>query len=200
MQLALPATASVVFDGQSLNVLPGGVNSYPYKVMALVNDISGPHVIFSVPGVGGQSWTNLAQSQSRTIPHAFDAATHNVWVGVGGTGDIRIDNNTGAELYADTAGYAQDMTAAGYTYIIGTTTTPAESMTAPQLANLADGNALIIADALGAFDAVVDLGGTPGLDDPLSIYYADGVHWSNEGSTLAAETMLPAILTALELA
>lgn len=123
---------------------------------------------------------------------------------VGGFSDVWLENNAGTVVYADMGRYADAKRALGYTYVIGTTITPASDsvwFAQAQKDKWTDANVLILADANSKFDTVIDLAGTPGLDDPDDLtYYADGLHWTAAGAELAADTVYPIILDTLGLA
>src|SRR4051812_6285661 len=102
MSTAFQGSASkyrVVFEGQSLNILPGGVGgtgNFAVQVMA-----SFPTVPTNNPSVGSTAWDTLLYSASqRTFPY-FLKAEYAIMVMNGGTSDISTQNNTGAQLYAD---------------------------------------------------------------------------------------------------
>lgn len=199
----------VVFDGQSLNVVPPGVDGYPAKVMA---GRSSAYVPAALSAVGASSWTTLAQSRALRInPHA-DAAPNTVLVMMGGTFDVVFEADTGAQLYADHKTYAEAAKAAGFDKVVVLTITPTTDMGVNQNNRRRAGNDLLIGNADAVFDAVVDVACDSTLSDPgapqdgttfygsgllsdpsNTTYYSDGVHFTNTGAQACADDVAPAL-------
>jgi hypothetical protein len=181
--------AVVVFDGQSLNRIP--VPDYPALAMAGIRGARAENI-----AVNGESWTVLAKDvQTRRDPLADGYA---VLVMVGGTSDV-TSGDDGPTMYGDMASYAESARDAGFDYIIAATIQPSTGATPAEDAARAEANRLLLADAEDAFDEVVDLAGTPGLDDPRGPAYYDGIgHPSPRGAQLMADAIRPAIKQALE--
>jgi hypothetical protein len=181
----------VVFDGQSLNVIPpyeGNILgwSYPWYLMR------GRGIPASVVAVSGQSWTTLFTTiESRLYP-VLNRADVTVLIMCGGTSDI-ASGDSGAQLYADHRQYADAARTEGATYVIATTLVGNTGNDAGEEAARAAFNALLLADAGNSFDAVVDLDATALTDWTDGDYYFDGVHWYDPGAVLAANTVAPAL-------
>ena len=181
--------AIVVFDGQSLNRVP--VPDFPALVMKDFEGVDAENV-----AVNGYSWTLLAESAAkRRDPYAKGFA---VLVMVGGTSDVAAGDD-GPTIYADMRSYAESAREAGFDRVIAGTLQPAAGESAEQTAAREAANELILDDPDDAFDEVVDLAGTPGLDDPTGPSYYDPIgHPSPEGAARMAEVMKPAVAAALE--
>lgn len=192
----------VVFDGQSLNLPDNG--NYPAKVMA-----NYPGVAWVNVAIGGASWTELYNGTGDAVGQPASTRTY-VWgdrnfaipilVMCGGTADYNLfgDNDTAAQCYADQCQYADDARTAGFTYVTSSTTTPASYITGTQETRRLAGNVLLIADASNKFDGVAQHAEHVDLDDSsVTTYYADGVHWTDAGGTVAAgitKTVLDTII------
>ena len=187
---AKPAPWIVVFDGQSLNLVPGALTTYCYKVM------SGRGVPWritaksGIPWIGNPTpWSDLSDdAATRTHPLA-KAATQSVLVMCGGQSDLWADD-TAATLYADGVTYANAARAAGFDWIIGTTITANSVNTAGQNTERQAHNVLLLADASNAFDDVVDLAANANLED-YNTYTSDGVHWTGAATTIVASLLDP---------
>jgi hypothetical protein len=179
----------VVFDGQSLNLVPSP--SYPTLAMQGLGGVD-----FEIIAVNGASWTLLSEDvEDRRDPLGDDG--YSVLVMVGGTSDV-VGGDDGPTIYADMRDYAASARAAGYDRIIAATIQPAWGEDAVSDGNRLEANRLLLEDADGAFDEVVDLAGTPGLSDAECASYCDGYgHPSPKGAALMAEVMRPAIERAL---
>jgi hypothetical protein len=187
------APNAVIFDGQSLNLLPGGyrgATSYPGQTMA---SFSSSVAAWDVTAVGSASWTALGQepiaASHRLFPYA-DMAPFTVLVMCGGTRDI-LEHDSGATVYADMESYADAARAAGFDYVIGTTITDSAIFGAAMDAARADANTAILADAGDAFDAVVDFGGNASLN--ANILANDGTHPDEAGAGIMAGLMATAL-------
>lgn len=200
----------MVFDGQSLvNVPPWEGDeafgifgwSWPRLAMALqAQTVPG----YDQPAVGGTSLTTLASSfPTRARPWITPASFEpTIYVLCGGTQDV-LDGDTGAQIYADAGALADLARAAGAVYVVCTTTHPATGFTAGQNTQRLAGNALILADASGKFNATINFE-QPGLDNPADPRsYFDGTHiygsleerrfGTGRGAELAAPTIAAAI-------
>ncbi|MGQ0832564.1 MAG: hypothetical protein ACT4OV_12895 [Microthrixaceae bacterium] len=179
----------LVFDGQSLNNLPEPPESFPSLVMAALR----------TPGrsvaVSTLSWTNLALTADRRLFPQAALAERTILVMQGGQADLAGEHDSGRELYDQEVAYAEAARSAGFDIIVGTTIPPARllfSGTAHTERVIA--NELLLADPLGAFDAVVDLAGDPRLADPKGpAFAADGVHFSATGARVAADLIGPVV-------
>lgn len=184
-----------VFDGQSLNNIAAGPElitptaTYPFRAMASRG------LAWSNVAVDGESWTVLAATAAtRLWPLLTGPETSSVLIMCGGTADLNLESDSAATVYANMADYADAAKTAGADLVIGTTITPATPLTGPKETARTGANALLLADARGSFDHVVDFAGTTGLDDHTSQFYAfDGIHLSWLGAQLAADTMAPTL-------
>jgi len=181
--------ALVVFDGQSLNRVP--VPDYPALAMAGIRGAEAENV-----AVNGAAWNQLSEDvRTRRDPHAEEGFA--ILVLVGGTSDV-ASGDDGPTIYGDMAAYATSAREAGFDQIIAATIQPATNTTPEEDAARSEANRLLLADDLGAFDEVVDLAGTPGLDDASGPAYFDGVHPTQQGAQLMADAIRPAIKDALD--
>lgn len=191
------APYSMVFDGQSLNLIPGAA-TYPSQMMDGF-EIDGAPPSWSNVAEGGASWTVLGSggvgvvpAAQRLFPHLHQGLT-TFLILCGGTSDV-LENDSGAQIYADMETYVNAAKAvnAGLV-VVAQTITPCTIFTGPQNTALANANTAILADANGVFDATVNVALDP-LDDAAdTTYYADGTHWTAAGAAIAAERTLTAV-------
>jgi len=182
-----------VCDGQSHNVVPSAPDSYPVRMCADLGFVSP-----IVPAVAGAPWLLLgtAERMARKVTPYAHAGLATFYIMEGGQGDLDslFGAATGATTYARMVAMADTAAGAGYTYLIGCTVPPSTSLTSGEETERLAYNALIIANGDDTFDSIVDLANTPGLDDNLDTdYYSDGIHWTNLGAQLAADTIGPAV-------
>lgn len=146
--------------------------------------------------VDGRSLTWLADNWSGRADVYITPAEPTIYVLCGGYSDYG-SGDSGAQVYAD-AGHLADLArAAGAAWVICTTTLPSVNITGPAETERQAGNALILADAAGHFDATVDFE-VPGLDDPTdTASYIDGTHLYAAGSRLAAAVATPVLDAAI---
>lgn len=133
---------------------------------------------YTQPAVGGTSMTTLAGNfETRCAQWIAPASLEpTIYVLCGGHTDYQVEHNTGAQVYSDAGDLADLARAAGAVYVICTTTLPSIAITGTDETERQAGNALILADAGGQFDATIDFE-VDGLDDPLDVgAYFDGVH------------------------
>jgi hypothetical protein len=208
-QFRIP-TWCIVFDGQSLNLTPLGdsANTYPYLVM------TGRTSAFVKPEltcISATSWTKLTLTAAfRSFPHADDGASTLLSM-LGGTSDVK-EGDSAATIYAEMKDYAVAARAAGFDKILACTITPSTSFTAGENVERKAVNNLLIGNADGAWEAVVDLAsdsslsdpgappsgttwyGTGNLSDPdNTTYYPSGPDWSAAAAADAAVSIGPAI-------
>jgi hypothetical protein len=178
----------VVFDGQSLNNVPKP--DFPALAMAGL-DADGVNV-----AVNGRAWEQLAvDAGTRRDPYAKRG--YAILVLVGGTSNV-TGGEDGPTIHERMASYADSAREAGFRYVIATTIQPSTGESEAQNAAREEANQLILDDD-DAFDEVVDLAGTPGLDDPAGPSYVDAIgHPSEEGARRMADAVRPAIERALE--
>lgn len=194
------ADYGVVFDGQSLNGNPFGENTYPITVMSTRNGVAA----VDRPWIGGYAWNQLyAGAPSGSFPFTercapyCKIAPYVVYIQLGGTTSYAL-GVSGASVYASEGDCAAAARAAGADYVIGTTTTPSTQITGGNETKRLAGNALVLADASGYFDAVVDLAGHADLDDSSDTnFYVDGTHLAPGGITLVASLIGTALDAAL---
>src|SRR5262245_27715706 len=114
--------ARVVFDGQSLNVVPGPVTTFPYRTMRYFPTV--PYRLADIV-VPGTSWTVLTASVAQRTDRWATSAPFTILNMCGGTSDIWTpENNDGPTVYADMVTYANGRRALGYDYIIAETIAP----------------------------------------------------------------------------
>lgn len=183
----------VVFDGQSLLLLPGGGVTLPAVLMA-----SFPGVKRNNRAVGSTSWTALAADVAQRRNPYLKIGVRTVLYLLGGQSDLATELDSGATVAADQAAYATSARAVkSGLYVIGTTIPPSTAYTAPMETARLAANTAILAGAGTTYDAVVDLANTAGLTDPAGSGYSDGLHFSALGCDLAAAASVPAMTTAL---
>lgn len=185
----------VIFDGQSRNLYPAYPDNYPWHLM------SGRGVPHATVAVDGTSWTNLATTQGTRLFNHFPLAAQNVLVLMGGESDIGGgEQDTAAECYADIKAYADAARVEDPSIIIvgctllgdgGLIFSPGEDLIRQEY------NALVLADAGGAFDYTVDLDVEPLTYATNPEKYADTVHFNTLGATTCAEIMAPTMDTIL---
>lgn len=175
----------VVFDGQSLNIMPVG-NTYPALTMA------GRGQPWSVVGIAATSFTQLATTAASRVHPLAKPYAESTLVLCGGTSDLSTEGDSAATVLSDMVAYAAAARTAGFTRVIALTITPSTGFSAGANTQRLTANALILASA--AFDEVVDVAGHPSLDDATDVaYYSDGTHWTTAGATIAAG-MVAAVL------
>lgn len=191
--------ARVVFDGQSLNVVPGPVTTFPYRTMRYYPNV--PYSLNDV-AVSGTSWTVLNANAPQRVDPLASLAPFTILNMCGGTSDLWAPElNDGPTVYADMVAYANARRTAGFDYVIAVTIAPSTTFDATQESNRVSANSLIMADASNAFDAQVDFAGIPQLTDPNNTtYYFDGTHYTGPATILCAAALAPAMGTALKLA
>lgn len=169
----------LVFDGQSLNLMPVG-NTYPALLMV------GRVGAWAAVAISAASWTTLATTRTARLGQLGRACTPSVLVMCGGTTDL-TDGDSGATVCADMESYATAARALGFDYVVACTITPSIGFTGPQETQRLAANVAIRASA--GFDAVADLVADSRLATITGTYYADGIHWTAAGAAAAAETV-----------
>lgn len=179
-----------VFAGQSLNNQPLG-NAYPDQLMARY-----PGIQWVSIGLAGVAWLQLVDADK--APGRLDrwASLADVVIlfQCGGTTDYNFAQ-TGAQVYSYEQAHAATARAKGYDWVIGSTTNPTTTHDATESTQRQAGNALVLADAAGAFTEKVDFAqGDPRLTDPANTtYYVDGTHPTAAGATIMADLAQPAL-------
>jgi hypothetical protein len=195
-RLRAPAPVRVVFDGQSFLNWPAAPDNVPSVLM------HGNGVPWHNVAVDGQGWGVLATTQAaRLFPQARPSPLLDVLVMVGGWSDIVYDGETGEATHAFAVAYADAARAAGFDQVI-CATIPASGPnilglgipTSTDYERIDAYNALVMADADGDFDAVVDLAVAP-LDDATNATYflGDKLHFRAAGAAAAAELIRPVL-------
>lgn len=185
------APTGVVFDGQSLPVLPAAPNNFPTVAMA------------SFPGVG---WKNVSQAGAdvaaltvsvgrRRVAEKANMALSVVFVLCEGTSDCANNNHTGLQMYDEQVVYANARRAEGYNIIVGCTLVRSEAlMSAADNTERLDFNTRLLADASGAFDDVADFAVNATLADYTNnANYPDDIHFSVSAASVAGGIMVPVL-------
>lgn len=194
-----PAETRAVFDGQSLCVWPpvefsaDGRGPFPNRMM------HGRAIPWVTVALGDHAWGDPGSTdpmalfstiETRLFPQIRQDGYDYLML-MGGSADIYRDHKTGAEVFARVVAYAEAARDAGFDQIWAATIPPYGGALNPSPADLtaiADHNALMVANADGHFDIVMDVHQPP-LDDPTdrTYYEADEVHWVAAGAQAAAE-------------
>ena len=188
----------IVGDGQSHSNIPMGF-AIPNVVST---DLGYP---LSSVGVGGSSWSTLLTTVHTRLGPVLsdDASSTAVLLMIGGSQDI-VEGDTAATVYADAVAYAAAARslATGPLYIVAATIPPVgpnvlsnNHFTEAEEAVRVAANALMLADASGAFDAAVDIGIAP-YDDPTDPTYfqVDQTHLTELGAQgIAQGIVIPAV-------
>lgn len=186
----------IVFDGQSLNLVPSATTSFPFKTMA--TGIT--HTHWHVAAVSGTTWLERTPRASvlvdklwLTVPTSGVATLYDT----GGTKNI-ANNMNAADTFAQAAAYWAARRSAGYGLIVASTLSPTSGFNAGQLSEMADFNDLLRAAVGTEIDALADLDTIPELVLPFpnTTYYPDGVHYSDAATTLIAPVTRAAYLAA----
>lgn len=192
-----PAAVSCV--GQSFLLIPGDLNhGYVIETRARL-PANVPIVNY---GIGGMSWNELLAIEPGRSFAAGKASANTSLVMIGGTRNIVL-GQTGAQFYAANKAMADGARAAGYDYVIGTTTPAYAGISGTEETNRLAGNALLIANGDAAFSYVVDIGGDALIQ--ADILAGDGIHWtggvngSQRGALLIWQQAIQPILTSLGL-
>lgn len=171
------APLAFTFAGQSLwTNAPAGEDDPEVQLI----DTYHPTAVRYSLCVGGLAWLQLI-AMTREMAQSAKAALATFLMMNGGTTDYVV-GRTGAQCYADQVTYAEAWRSAGGGYVIGSTTTPSTEITGGNETRRQDGNALVLADASQAFDAVADVASLPILLDPSGAGYDDGTHLSQAGT------------------
>jgi hypothetical protein len=192
----------VVFDGQSMNVLPAYPDNYPAQLML------GRGISYRNVAISGISWTVLQASYvSRTFPSALRSQL-SILVLTGGTTDLALpgdmpggEGNSAVQTYADMGSYANGCRAAGYDIIIANTVTPSgQFLLGAAETQRQSLNSLIMADSSGYFDRKIDMAADSRLSDPTNATYYEQpgkTHFVAAGAAVAASLVAPVLLPLL---
>lgn len=174
------APQRVVFDGQSYNNWPVPPNNYPSVLMR------GRKIPWHNASVDGWSWAFLATNATTRLHPQLTVSDYTVLILQGGQGDITNTPGSGSTAYTRISTYADNARAAGADYIIATTMPPASFLFPPggqQETERLSHNTLLLADANGAFDTIVDIAD---LAEPT---YNDTVHPNILGAQIIAQRL-----------
>ena len=203
------ADLRIVFDGQSHNRWPpaelppgtpwaDGIGPYPNRLMLRYL----PGVPFHNAAEGGHGWGDLAvDAATRLWPQARNRdGCLDVLIMSGGQGDIYNDNCTGQQTYDRAVAYAAAAYDAGFSGVLATTMPafgPGGSIdpTPDMLQARVDHNTLLMADAEGAFDGVIDWHSHPILADATDTdwWETDRAHMKPATADLAASLVAAAL-------
>lgn len=163
----------IIFDGQSHNNVPtlGGILGQPYPWHLTRTKHGGLYAPWGSVAISGSSWTTLLTTITSRLYPALGRATTTVLIMSGGTSDVN-EGDTASQVYADHVTYADLARANGATKIIACTLIGSTTFTAGENTVRQDFNALLLADADGAFDGVAD------PDAAFVTEYGAG-YWSN---------------------
>lgn len=163
----------LVFDGQSLNGVPGPRASYPSKLLARLD----PQPERVDVWTKGRSWADLdTDAPTRLHPLAADGR-QTILLMCGGQSDL-LGGADGAELLDLELGYAAAARNAGFGHIVVFTVVPSTAYSIHADDARRAHNQMLLEHRGGVFDRVIDLAGMDGLSDPSNrTYYMDGLHW-----------------------
>lgn len=178
--------AFIVFDGQSFNNKPDAVASdqpYNVRLMTLLA-ATGRKFGMANMAISGTSYADRATTVVSRVDQFGARYAYPMIVEFSGVKDI-TDGNTAAQILATAEAYADARRAAGFKKVFTATVTPNSGYTAPQEAVRVAYNALLVANANGKFDGVIDIAALPHAANAAdTTYYTDGIHPTN---ALAAE-------------
>jgi hypothetical protein len=176
----------LVFDGQSLNGVPGPGASYPHKLLARLD----PKPERADVWTNGRSWADLeTDAGARLSPLVIDGRP-TVLLMCGGQSDL-LDGVDGHELLDLEMGYAAGARDAGVDSVVIFTIVPSTAYSASVERARRVHNRLLLDHPGGTFDGVVDVAGIASLADPSDrTYYMDGLHWRGPATTLVSEAAL----------
>jgi hypothetical protein len=183
----------IVLAGQSLNKVP-----FSHSFAAQLSERFETETRLADTSIGGIAWAQWED-------HAFDKriqvplskAERVIVCFCGGTTDYAV-GVSGAECYSDQVNVATAVRAAasaGVVKVIGSTTHPSATITGGNETQRVAGNALVVADASHAWDALADYAADPRLDDPTdtTYYQADGTHTTEAGAAAMVDIIAPLV-------
>lgn len=181
----------LVVSSQSLLIEPA-VGPAPYLVAATLN-AEGYLVGLQAYGKSGEEIDERG-AEPGMVQYATDAWKRSIALVSGGYTDLLDEAATAATAYDRISDRAERLKTTGYVdYVFGMTIPDATSWEGNATANTrrTDYNTLLVADADGFFDGVVDLRNVDGFETGgTGDYYADGVHFSAAGAEVVAERFL----------
>ena len=186
----------IVFDGQSLNLVPDLTLCFPVKMMAT--------------GITGTAWYNRGISATTWRERTADVAGRadallstvsgiKTLIDTAGTKNIN-QGMAAVDIFAEASAYWTARRAAGFDNIIACTVSPATDFAGAELTVLSDYNQLL-RNAVGVeLEAVADLDTIPEMNDAAdaagAVYFdGGGVHYTDAGTTLVAPVVRTAYLT-----
>lgn len=189
-----------IFDGQSLNKFPPrNDNQYGYSWCYHV--MRGRSAPWGEVALGGTAWSTLALTagppHNRLFPY-LNRADNTILLMCGTTTDI-LEGDLAATAYADQVAYATAARAVNPDLkIVNMTLIGNGVFTGPQKTQQLAHNALLLADAAGAFDGVADphaafeaeYGPTYWANTDL---FVDGLHLWLEGTEFYASVINPVV-------
>lgn len=184
-----PAPVRIVFDGQSMNILP-----YPRHIPFFTMHGTGvPYIITGYPGYG---WTQLTPTQeARLVPQVRNKpGLTDVLVMNGGQGDILGDfDTTGEEAFATAVTYATAARSYGFSYIILCTwpdiSPNIEASSPAKRAEFLAFNEYARNNYTTDFDSLVDLGSVLTDYTDKTLYSEDDIHLNEHGAYVGAQLM-----------
>lgn len=186
-----PGYARVIFEGQSLNVIPLTPSNMPDLTM---QGLSNEYPYWNV-AIGGTAWSTLDDTAASRFHQLLNWGP-SVIVLTGGTADVS-ENDTAETLYSDLLIHANNSRVAGADRVIVTTIPKWTMITTDQDNVRIAANTMILNSS--DFDAVVDFANLPELDDPSdTTYYFDGIHWTAAAAQAAANALIPVLQQQLD--
>lgn len=164
---------SIMFDGQSLNLLPARPDRYPDYAMRIVRAATTDVRAFVVAD-GSEAWSELDDDLPTRVLHIATRASWSCVVMQGGQTNL-LGGQTGANLYTVVSSYAATLRAGGVDKVVYTTIPPSEAYDGDMEDERVAHNAVALDDdpyPAGPFDAVVDTASAVALgvgdfsDDP----------------------------------
>lgn len=174
--------------------MPWFYANYGPKFMAAKH----PGVPYTVCNIGGTSYAFRDQTVVDRVDMWLRQHPDNVLIDDGGANEYGVIDNppmTWQQVRDVKLAYTEARRAAGAQYIVGLTHTPGIDQIdtqfwfdAPELAEMALGNAAMVADPESfGYDQVIDIASIPQLQDPTNTtYFYDGVHYADPAATLVA--------------
>ena len=186
----------VCFEGQS-QVFSGA--DAGGKLPDLVADrliADGIQAVVTSFAQGATSYDDRATGRNYRYRAAAMSHQTTILVQWGGTNDLDsdADNQSAADTMTDMENSADLARTEGIDVVVQMTNLPATTYSAGDETKRQALNALILADANGKFDAVVDCSKAPELTDELNAtYFPDGLHISSAGAAIAADLVFAKI-------
>lgn len=188
----------IVFDGQSLNIVPTVPLSFPTKVMA--TGITG--TTSTNAGITATTWLERQGDVTQRVDRfLLSCSGTKTLIDTAGTRNIN-QSMTAADIFAEASDYWQARRDAGFDQIIALTVSPTTDFgTAPsaKLTILSAYNDLLRAAVGTELDGLTDLDDLiPQLNNPNdATYYSDGTHYTDAATTLIAPEVRTTYLAVL---